>query len=82
LSQRCKDPFLGIKDLIGDNRVHITAGTKGIGSVKIRRLSRGQMPPPGVAQRLAGGVDLCGQAPFAVPEGFLRRGPPLAPPRC
>jgi len=43
LLQRLDHPFIGIKGLIGNDRVRINAGQQGIGSVKVMRLSRGEM---------------------------------------
>jgi len=36
----------------------------------------------GIAQRIAGGVDFCGQPSVVAPDGFLRLLPPFAPALC
>lgn len=47
--QRLDHPFIGIKGLVGDDRVGGKAWQKGLGPVKIMRLSWRQMKPSGIA---------------------------------
>jgi len=44
--QRLDHPFIGIKDLIGNDRVRINAWQQSIGFVKIMRLSHGVRRKP------------------------------------
>ena len=81
-SQRFNYPFIGIKGLIGDDRVRVNAGKQSIGSVKIMRLSRRQMKPGRVAQHIAGGVDyVVVKPPLLRPMASYADGP-LLPQHC
>lgn len=80
--QRLDHPVIGIKRFVGNDRVRIKAREQGIGALKIMRLSWGEMKPRRVAQCIACGMDFCGQATLAAPDGFLRLVPPFAPAAC
>lgn len=82
LLQWLDHPFVSIKGLIGNDRVRSKAREQGIGTLKIMRLSRCELKPGRVAQRVAGGMDFRGQATFAAPDGFLRLESPFAPAAC
>lgn len=61
-TQRFNHPFIGIKGLIGNDRVRSDAREQGIGAIQIMCLSWGEMKPYWVTQRITGGVDFGGQA--------------------
>jgi len=82
LLQRLDHPFIGIKGLIGNDRVGGHVGEQDIGTIKIMGLSWREMKAGGVPQRIAGGVDFGGQPALRTAKGFRLVSPPFAPALC
>src|SRR4051794_2108668 len=60
--QRLDDPLVGIKGLIGDQRLGLHVGQQVIGADEIMRLAARQMKADRVAKRIDEGMDLGAQA--------------------
>lgn len=82
LLQRSDHPFIGIKGLIGNDRVGGQVGEQNIGPIKIMGLSWREMKAGGVPQRITGGVDFGGQPALRPAKRFRLVSPPFAPALC
>ena len=84
LFEHREHPLLGIIGFIGKQRVNFVYDSRqqNIRPVEIMRLSRRQMKPRRVAQRIAGGMDFRAQSALRAAETFRFLRPPFAPAAC
>ena len=69
--QRREHPLVGIERLVGNERLGLKRGQKGIGSGQVMLLTAGQMEADRIAERIHPGVDLGGQPALAAPKGLV-----------
>ena len=81
-SERLEHPLVGIKRLVGDERLGLKRGQQGIGSGQIVLLTAGQMKADRIAKRIHQRVDLGGQPALAAPDGLVRPSFLGAPAAC
>ena len=81
-SQRLDHPHVGIKRLVGDERLGLKLGQQGIGSSQVVLLTAGLMKADWIAQRVHQGVDFGREPALAAPDRLVRASFLGAPAEC
>lgn len=81
-SERPEDALIGVKRLVGDQRVGLHAGQEMIGTDEIMRLTAGQEEADGVSQRIDQGMDLGAQTAAGSADRLILVGFFCAPALC
>ena len=71
VSERREHPLVGLKRLVGDERLGLKRGQQGIRSGQIVLLTAGEMKANRIAKRLPQGVDLGGQPALAAADRLV-----------
>jgi len=69
--QGFNDPFIGIKRLIRNHRLRRGIGQQHVGTFQVTGLTRRQVKPSGIAQRIDGGMDFGAQTTTAAPDRLV-----------
>ena len=72
LGQRLEHPLVGIKGLIGNERLGLKLWEQRIGSSQVMLLTTGEMKADRIAKRIHQRVDLGGQPALAAPDRLVR----------